>query len=64
MARILVETDRGEMTLSESLMTPDLEDARYAARLVERVGWALAQAERADTRTVEAVRSLADVPEA
>jgi hypothetical protein len=62
-ARILVETDRGEMTLSENLVTGNLEDAGYAAQLVERVGWALAVAERADRRAVEAVRSLPDVPE-
>jgi hypothetical protein len=52
------------MTLSEDLVTSNLEDAEYAARLVERVGWALVAAERGDAHPVEAVRSLSDAPKA
>jgi hypothetical protein len=58
MARILVETDCGEMTLSEDLRPPDLADGDYAARLVERLGWALVDAEQSDTRALAAVRML------
>lgn len=48
MARILVETDGGETTLSEKLVTENLTDDDYAAKLVARVGWALDDAETAD----------------
>jgi hypothetical protein len=49
MARILVENDLGAMTLSETLRPRNLADADYAAKLVERVGWALSDAEESDT---------------
>jgi hypothetical protein len=58
MARILVETDRGEPTLSEELTTPNLAEGDDAARLVERLGWALVDAEQSDTRALAAVRAL------
>ena len=48
MARILVETDGGETTLSEKLVSANLTDDDYAAKLVTRVGWALADAETAE----------------
>jgi hypothetical protein len=50
MARILVENDLGAMTLSETLRPSNLADGDYAAKLVERVGWALSEAEEAETR--------------
>ena len=48
MARILIETDGGTRTLSEKLVGTNLADHDYAAKLVERVGWALSDAEIAD----------------
>ena len=63
MARILVETDGGETTLSEKLVTENLADGDYAAKLVARVGWALSDAEAADcTRQVVSVRALNALP--
>jgi hypothetical protein len=49
MARIFIETDDGAVTLSEKLVTTNLEDDDYAAKLVERVGWAVVDAESADS---------------
>jgi hypothetical protein len=64
MARILVETDGGETTLSEKLVTENLTDGDYAAKLVARVGWALTDAETADrTQGVVPVRAALAVPE-
>ena len=48
MARIIIETDRGVSTLSERLATCNLQQADYAEKLIERVGWALTDAEDAD----------------
>jgi hypothetical protein len=50
MPRILVTTDavhqRGEtMTLSEHVAASDLASAHFAAQLIERLGWAVADAE-------------------
>lgn len=63
MARILVETDGGETTLSEKLVTENLADDDYAGKLVARVGWALADAESADrTHGVVSVRTVTAIP--
>jgi hypothetical protein len=63
MARILVETDGGETTLSEKLVTENLTDGDYAAKLVARVGWALADAETADrTQEVVLLRAVTAIP--
>jgi hypothetical protein len=63
MARILVETDGGETTLSEKLVSENLTDGDYAAKLVARVGWALSDAEAADrTQHVVSVRALSAIP--
>ena len=48
MARILIETDGGATTLSEKLVGDNLADGDYAAKLVQRVGWAVDDAESAD----------------
>lgn len=48
MARIIIETDRGTATLSERLATCNLREDDYAAKLIERLGWALTDAETAD----------------
>jgi hypothetical protein len=58
MARILVQNDRGEPTLSEELTTPNLAEGDDAARLIERLGWALVDAEQSDTPALAAVRAL------
>jgi hypothetical protein len=47
-ARIFIESDGGARTLSEKLVGTNLADDDYAAKLVERVGWALTDAETAD----------------
>ena len=63
MARILVETDGGETTLSEKLVTENLAERDYADKLVARVGWALSDAETADRAAdVVAVRAVTAVP--
>ncbi|HEX2086404.1 MAG TPA: hypothetical protein VHF89_12030 [Solirubrobacteraceae bacterium] len=62
MARILIETDGGATTLSEKLVGVNLADDDYADKLVQRVGWAVSEAEAADAVGVRAVRSLSDVP--
>ena len=63
MARILVETDGGETTLSEKLVTENLSHGDYAAKLVARVEWALADAEDEDrTQDVVPVRALSTIP--
>jgi hypothetical protein len=49
MARILIENDLGAMKLSEDLRPSNLADGDYAAKLVERVGWALSDAEASET---------------
>ena len=64
MARVLVETDGGETTLSEKLVTENLMDGDYAAKLVARVGWALSDAETGDrTPEVVPVRTVTTIPE-
>jgi hypothetical protein len=59
-ARILIETDGGATTLSEKLVGVNLADDDYAGKLVQRVGWAVSDAETADT---DGARSLSDAPE-
>lgn len=49
MAHIRIENDLGVMTLSETLRPSSLEDGNYAAKLVERVGWALSDADASET---------------
>ena len=63
MARILIETDGGARTLSEKLVGVNLADDEYSTHLVERVGWAVKDAEAADAVTVRPVRPSTDVPE-
>jgi hypothetical protein len=48
MARIIVETDRGAATLSEKLVSSNLQQDDYAEKLIERVAWALTDAETSD----------------
>jgi hypothetical protein len=58
MTRILVTTEPYDgadadatVTLNEHVATNDLASGHVAAQLVERIGWALADAERAEDRT-------------
>ena len=55
-ARILIESDAGARTLSEKLVGANLADHEYAAKLVERVGWALTEAEVVDSARERAGR--------
>ena len=48
MARIIIETDRGTAKLTERLASSNLQETDYAAKLIERVGWALTEAESSD----------------
>lgn len=59
MPRILVTTEgarerEATMTLSEHVATSDLASAHFAAQLIERVGWAVADAESAERAPVGA----------
>jgi hypothetical protein len=49
MARILIQSDLGAMKLSEDLRPSNLADGDYTAKLVERLGWALSDAEASET---------------
>ena len=62
MARILIETNGGAATLSENVVGVNLADDDYAGKLVERLGWAVTDAETADATAARAVRSMLDVP--
>lgn len=59
MARIIIETDRGSATLSEKLATCNLQESDYAEKLIERLGWALTDAESADGEPHADVRAVA-----
>jgi hypothetical protein len=53
MPRMLVTTERldrsgGEVLLDERVSASDLVSDHFAAQLVERIGWALADAESAE----------------
>ena len=65
MPRMLVTTeplDRSdrEVVLDEHIATSDLDSDHFAAQLVERIGWALADAETVEQRP--RVRTRAAVP--
>ena len=65
MPRMLVTTeplDRSdrEVVLDEHIATSDLDSDHFAAQLVERIGWALADAETVEQRP--RVRTHAGVP--
>ena len=66
MPRMLVITeslDRSdrEVMLDEYIATSDLDSAHFATQLVERIGWALADAETTEKRPpAPATRSCAD----
>jgi hypothetical protein len=56
MPRMLVTTESPDRTtaavlLDEHVATGDLASSHFAAQLVERIGWALADAEQAERRT-------------
>lgn len=58
MPRMLVITERldrtnGEVMLDEHIATSDLDSDHFAAQLVERIGWALADAETVEQRPRE-----------
>ena len=56
MSRMLVTTDSpdrsgGQVMLDEHVATSDLASQHFAAQLVERLGWALEDAERIESRS-------------
>ena len=58
MPRMLVMTESADQVpaqvmLSEHLATADLASDHFAAQLVERIAWALADAEQAEHRLVD-----------
>jgi len=60
MPRMLVTTDSpdrsgGHVMLDEHVATSDLASQHFAAQLVERLGWALADAERVESRPARAL---------
>jgi hypothetical protein len=60
MARITVTTERSErpdasVLLDEHVCSAHLSDDHSAAQLIERLGWAINDAESADRRTVDAI---------
>ena len=57
MPRMLVTTESTDrataaVLLDEHVATGDLTSSHFAAQLVERIGWALADAEQAERRSV------------
>jgi hypothetical protein len=55
MPRIRITTERtgsagAAVTLDERIATSDLSSDRFAAALIERIGWALADADDAEQR--------------
>ena len=70
MPRMLVITESAdqvptEVMLNEHLATGDLASDHFAAQLVERIAWALADAEQAERRLIDRpARPLADSPTA
>jgi hypothetical protein len=55
MARILITTERGRaraggVTLDERIITSDFDSDHFAAALIERIGWALVDADDAEPR--------------
>jgi hypothetical protein len=60
MPRMLVTTEspdrsRSQVMLDEHIATSDLASAHFAAQLVERIGWALADAENLEARPAQAM---------
>ena len=45
MPRVIVTTDDGEMLWNEGVKATDFEDEHFRRALVDRVGWAVADAE-------------------
>jgi hypothetical protein len=61
MPRIIVTTEHTvqrdpAMLLDERIATDDLESAHFAAQLIERIGWALLDADDAEQRAQRAQR--------
>jgi len=58
MPRMLVMTEpaeqaHAEVMLSEHVATGDIASDHFAAQLVERIAWALADAERLERRSID-----------
>ena len=70
MPRMLIMTEPAEQApaevmLSEHVATGDVASDHFAAQLVERIAWALADAEQAERRLIDRpARPLADSPTA
>jgi hypothetical protein len=57
MPRMIVTTETpdrsgGEVLMNEQVATTDLASDHFAAQLVERIGWALSDAETVEHRTL------------
>ena len=55
MARILITTERGRartggVMLDERIITSDLDSDHFASALIERIGWALVDADDVERR--------------
>jgi hypothetical protein len=64
MPRMLVTTETldrsgGEVLMDEQVATSDLASDHFATQLVERIGWALADAEGIERRTSPAANAVA-----
>lgn len=67
MPRIIIELDgeardRASSTLSERVTSENLGDAHYAAQLIERLRWAVADAETATDRPTTLGDSRSRIP--
>ena len=66
MPQIIVTADReaafgdGAVTLRERVSVADFESQHFATQLVERLGWAVADADRAEATVADAERGTAD----
>jgi len=63
MPRMLVTTElpdgsRSQVLLDERVATSDLASSHFAAQLVERIGWALADAESVEARPTRAATAM------
>ena len=51
LVRANLPSDTGDVMLRERIIPADLESEHFSAQLVERIGWALADADAAEQRS-------------
>ena len=66
MPRIIIHTcgpdgAHGPFTLSERVTAADLESDHHAGQLIERIAWAITDAEAIESRRATAVTTLTDL---